>query len=99
MPRLTGNRLPKYGQHKASGQAVIKLDGNDIYLGPYVSQASRIEYDRVVTEWLANGRSLPAKGRLTVVQPAAKFMEFAVGYYRTLRSGVATFFDHFKLRK
>lgn len=82
MPRLTGNRLPKYGKHKASGQAVIKLDGNDVYLGPHGSQASRIEYDRVVTEWLANGRSLPAKSGLSVVELAAKFMEFAVGYYR-----------------
>jgi hypothetical protein len=26
MPRLTGQRLPKYGKHKASGQAVVKLD-------------------------------------------------------------------------
>jgi len=34
MPRLVGNRLPKYGKHKASGQAVIKLGGQDIYLGP-----------------------------------------------------------------
>ena len=58
MPRLTGNRLPKYGKHKASGQAVIQLDGQDIYLGPHGSKAGRIEYDRVVAEWLANGRCL-----------------------------------------
>lgn len=85
MPRLTGNRLPKYGKHKASGQAVIKLDGQDIYLGPYGSKASRIEYDRIVTEWLANGRSLPgssAQAGLSVNQLAACYMKFAHGYYR-----------------
>ena len=82
MPRLTGNRLPKYGKHKASGQAVIKLDGQDIYLGLHGSKASRIEYDRVVAEWLANGRCLPSKSGLTVNELAAKYMKFAIGYYR-----------------
>lgn len=81
MPRLTGNRLPKYGKHKASGQAVVKVDGRDIYLGPWNSKASKLEYDRVVSEWLANGRSLPSAKELTIVEIAARYMKWAVGYY------------------
>ncbi len=39
MPRLT-NSLPKYRKHKASGQAIVTLDGRDFYLGPHGTKAS-----------------------------------------------------------
>lgn len=81
MPRLTGDRLPKYGKHKASGQAVVKLDGRDVYLGPWNTRASKLEYDRVIGEWLANGRALPAATQLTVVEVCARYMKWAAGYY------------------
>jgi len=32
MPRLMTDRIPKYRKHKASGQAVVTLDGKDHYL-------------------------------------------------------------------
>jgi integrase len=84
MPRLVGERLPKYGRHKASGQAIVKLCGRDVYLGPYGTKASRVEYDRVVSEWLSNGRSLrgSAVADLTVNELAARYLRFAKGYYR-----------------
>jgi hypothetical protein len=65
MPHLTGKRLPKYRKH-ASGQALISLDGRDIYIGPCGSEASRLEYHRVVSEWLANGRMLPSQSSLSI---------------------------------
>ena len=34
MPRLT-HQHPKYRLHRASGQAVVTLDGKDRYLGPF----------------------------------------------------------------
>ena len=83
MPRLTGNRLPKYRKH-ASGQAFITLDGCDIYLGPHGTKASRQEYDQVVAEWIANGRSLPGsstKAGLSVNQLALRYLKFASSYY------------------
>ena len=60
MPRLTKS-LPKYRKHKASGQALVTLDGKDFYLGPHGTSTSRREYDRLVGEWQQNGRSLPKK--------------------------------------
>jgi len=51
MPKLV-NSQPKYRRHRASGQAVVTLNGNDCYLGPHGTKASRIEYDRVVAEWM-----------------------------------------------
>jgi integrase len=88
MPRLVqGN--PKYRRHRASGQAVVTLNGRDHYLGPYGTQASRAEYDRLIGEWLTAGRR-PVSGPplVTVVELAAAYWSFAEGYYR--KDGKAT---------
>lgn len=42
MPRLI-HQNPAYRKHKASGQAIVTLDGNDFYLGPHGTKASRAE--------------------------------------------------------
>ena len=56
MSRRTGHSIPKYRKHRGSGKAVVTIAGRDHYLGPHRSKASRIEYDRLITEWLAAGR-------------------------------------------
>ena len=61
MPRLT-TRNPTYRRRRASGHAIVTLSGQDIYLGPHGSKASRSEYDRLIGEWLANGRMLHRDG-------------------------------------
>ena len=58
MPKLAKNKLPAYRHHKARGLAVVTLNGKDVYLGPHGTQASKTEYDRVIAEWVANGRRL-----------------------------------------
>ena len=55
--------IPSYCRHKASGQAVVTLNGVDFYLGRYGSPESKAEYDRLTAEWLARGRRLPPSGR------------------------------------
>src|SRR5262245_24629374 len=54
---MTG--IPSYRRHRASGQAVVTLNGVDHYLGPWNTAQSRAEYDRVTSEWLVRGRRLP----------------------------------------
>ena len=61
MPKLV-HRTPKYRRHRASGQAIVTINGHDIYLGPYGTAVSPREYDRVIGEWLANGRQSPVDG-------------------------------------
>src|SRR5262245_52175047 len=51
-------RIPSYRRHKASGQAVVVLGGKSFYLGKWDSPESHAAYERVVAEWLANGRRL-----------------------------------------
>lgn len=83
MPRLLQS-VPKYRKHRASGQAVCTINGRDYYLGPYGSKASRIEHDRLISEWLASGRSVsygaPTDG-ITVVELAADYLTYAKSHY------------------
>ncbi|MDB5351653.1 MAG: site-specific tyrosine recombinase XerC [Planctomycetota bacterium] len=44
-------RAPKYRHYKPKDLAVVRLDGQDDYLGKYGSEASREKYRRVVAEW------------------------------------------------
>jgi len=79
--------LPSYRKHKASGQGVVTLDGVDFYLGAHGTKASKEEYDRIVGEWQANGRRLPADrlpggpGDLTVNELCLAFWKHVEGYY------------------
>lgn len=57
MPQPT-QTTPRYRRHKPSGRAVVTLSGQDFYLGPHGTKASRREYDRLIAEWLAAGRRL-----------------------------------------
>ena len=47
MPRLV-DALPKYRKHKASGHAIVTLNGGDHYLGPQGRQANRVQYERLI---------------------------------------------------
>jgi integrase len=89
MPKLKDS-LPKYRFHRASGQAVVTLDGQDFYLGPHGSSASKVEYDRLVGEWLAGGRRMVPTDNfdgVTVVELLAAFANFAKSYYNIGKDG------------
>ena len=84
MARLR-ERVPRYSKNGASGQAVVTLSGRDYYLGPHGTKTSHREYDRLIAEWLANGRRpLPTAhdDGFTVVELIAAYKRFACGYYR-----------------
>ena len=79
-------RTPSYRLHKPSNQAVVTLDGRDIYLGRYGTPESRAEYDRLIAEWLSHGRRLPgpASGSgtdLTVNEILLAYLRHADSYY------------------
>ena len=83
MPQLVRS-LPKYRKHRASGQAVVTLNGKDHYLGPHGAKTSRLNYDRVIGEWLASGRSLAygaVSDDLTIVELVADYRRYARNYY------------------
>lgn len=87
-------RTPSYRHHRPPGQAVVTLGGQDFYLGKYDTPESRAEYDRLLAEWLANGRqavtrvrgpasrSIAGPADLTVDEMILGYLRFAEGYYR-----------------
>ncbi len=85
MPKLTTS-TPKYRKHRASGQAIVTLDGRDFYLGPHGTKTSHHEYDRLIAEWLANGRRLPVGHEdialTTMAELMAAYRRFVRLYYR-----------------
>jgi integrase len=90
---VTTSRTPSYRNHKPSGQAVVTLDGRDIYLGRYGTDESRAEYDRMIAEWLTNGRRLPAPNSgtgsdLTVNEMLLAYLRHVDRYY--LKNGKPT---------
>lgn len=58
MPKPSVSRVPSYRRHKPTGQAVVTLNGRDLYLGKWNTTASKAEYDRLIAEFLANGRRI-----------------------------------------
>lgn len=89
MPRKAG-KVPAYCHHKASGQAVVRVDGQDRYLGPYGSDDSYQKYERLIAEWRGNRQTENVKRQrtavhrkfdLTVSQVLYHYRDFARSYY------------------
>jgi len=103
MPKLQ-NRAPKYSKHKASGQAVVHLNGRDRYLGRYGSKESRACYQRLLSEWkVTHGLNVEAwipdplqRADLRICELLAAYLEHAITYYR--KNGESTGeFENMKL--
>jgi integrase len=77
-------RIPTYRRHRASGQAVVTLNGVDCYLGRWNSPESKAEYNRLVSEWLARGRRLPDRGGEGREADVLLVKELVLGYYSHL---------------
>lgn len=81
MPRTVN--VPKLRKHPKG--AVVVLDGKYFYCGPYGSAEARQKYDRLIAEWLANGRALPSsqpdKTDLTIDDLLLAYWTFVKTYY------------------
>jgi integrase len=81
---------PKYRHYKPKNLAVVRIDGNDIYLGKHDSPESWEKYYRLLAEWRANGSVTSAAKQptatddsgLTVNELILAFLKHAESYYR-----------------
>lgn len=81
-------RIPKYRKHKPSGQAVVTLNGHDHYLGPHGTEVSKNEYDRLIAEWLATGRTgRRSDAAVTIDQLTLVYWKHVQGYYEPRTAG------------
>lgn len=75
--------IPKLRHHKGSGQALVVIDGKSIYVGKHGTPQAQEQYDRVVAEWLSNGRRVDQDGPgLTIAETILAYWNFAQTYYR-----------------
>ena len=54
-------RIPKYRLHKSSGQALVQINGQRIYLGKYGTDESEEKYRKLIAEWLVTSEAPPRK--------------------------------------
>lgn len=76
MPRPKST-IPSYRKHKASGQAYVRINGQNIYLGKHNSSESKEQYQRLLAENPSPTKSLViTKGQpLTVAALVAKYVD------------------------
>src|SRR5687768_3394922 len=82
MPRPKSS-LPSYCLNKNTGRAYTTIQGRQFGLGPHGSPESRERFDRLVSEYLARGRTAAVDPvcRFTVSMMLAAFWEHAERYY------------------
>lgn len=78
---VESRRVPACQLHKASGQAVVKLGGRVVYLGPFGSEEAEQAYRRTIAEWQARGEFVP-QAVVLVKHVIAVYWKHAEVYYR-----------------
>lgn len=85
--RRKSSKVPSYCHHKASGQAVVRISGRDVYLGPHGSAESHERYERAIAEWRSAHKppSLALadhpSGPLSINELLLRYLRFAENYY------------------
>lgn len=80
-------RTPKYRLHRPSGLAVVTIHGKDHYLGQHGTDESLAEYNRIVGEWMVNGRPTSSRSDadgpdFTINELLIQYLRHAKDYYR-----------------
>jgi integrase len=65
--------------HPNGGQARIRLNGKQVYLGKFQSPESIVRYDQLRDDWLR--RKSVDRSTLTIDELAIRFLEYAIDYY------------------
>lgn len=95
MPDNPTFKVPKYRLHKPTGLGVVRLNGHDVYLGRHGTLESRQRYERIIAQWLANGRVLPplppvnpSTNGLAMCELILAYLDHAKRYY--IKNGEST---------
>ena len=86
MPR-SRSIIPAYGLHRPTGQARVRINGKDHYLGPHGSEESKREYERLIRKLVTDRAAEEVRARvelatdLTVSELILGFLRHAKAYY------------------
>lgn len=93
-------RIPKYRLNSTTGRACVELNGHVHWLGAYGSEESREKYDRLIAEWLANGRQVPDRkpaADLLILELVDRFWTHAQAFYLNGDGSPSGEADNYKL--
>lgn len=92
-------RVPKYRLHKGSGQALVQINGERIYLGKYGTDESREKYRRLVTELMAGGQvpTVATGAELTITEVINAYWKHCQGWYVLKDGRPSGWLDHIHL--
>lgn len=78
----------------SQGYARVVLNGIDVYLGRFGTQAAREKYNDTISQWLANNRQWPPpKSIATMAQLAEEYLEYAAHQYVKAGKTTGTYFQ------
>jgi hypothetical protein len=81
--RASRSPSPRTASTRSPAKPSFTINGTDIYLGPHGTKSSKVEYDRIIAEYLAAGRRLPtATSEPTVNEIVLALWKHAKEYYR-----------------
>ncbi|MHC5110573.1 MAG: hypothetical protein ACYTHJ_11935 [Planctomycetota bacterium] len=75
-------RIPKMQFHKASGQAKVRIDGKDHYLGRHGAPKAEAKYKRLIAELCLTGRVADDDTAVTVDEVLASAWQWVEKHYR-----------------
>jgi integrase len=77
------DRIPRASRHR-TGQAVVRLNGHDHYLGRHGTPEAKAAFERLIARWLAHGRTLPPEdgAGLTVNEVILGYVRHAEQHYQ-----------------
>jgi hypothetical protein len=85
VPRTKG--IPSYGLHKPTGQARVRINGKDEYLGPHGSPESKPRYQEIVRKHLAERtkaemeRAVRFHTDITIAELVPRYIAHVESYY------------------
>lgn len=77
---MSKRSVPRYCLHKPSGQARVRIDGKDHYLGIHGSPKSHAEYAKLISDWQSRQQEPP--NDLTVGQLGVLYLKHCDVHYR-----------------
>lgn len=80
MPTKSTRSRPKYTLHRGTGQARVRINGKDHYLGEHGSSESRDRYEELMRLWFDQQGDVSLR-HFTIDDLAILFLQFAEGYY------------------
>lgn len=96
-PTSKSIKIPGLCKHKASGRAVVRLNGKDHYCGVYGTKEANSEYKRLISKWLNSRTSetkfIPTTHQtnfygLTINELILHYMNHANDYYKNSPSEI-----------